>query len=154
MTDTNHHINELMTALADLKRVMLRSRDQLFGDLQLTRTQIEVLFLLGEHGDQTIGELASCLAVTHSASTQTVETMLNRGLVERTADPADRRIVRVNLSATGKELAGQLHKERLRRLHDAFGGLSKTEMAVMTKVLTRLTAKFTDPVPTKTKEEK
>ena len=135
-------ITTLYEALAGFKRVMMRSRDQLLGELQLTRTQIEVLMLLGETDNQTIGDLAGRLAVTHSASTQTVETLVKRDLVERTADTSDRRVVRTKLSATGKKLVAKLHKSRMQRMTEVFTGLTDDELKMMILVLERLTRQF------------
>ena len=135
-------ITTLYEALAGFKRVMMRSRDQLLGELQLTRTQIEVLMLLGETDNQTIGDLAGRLAVTHSASTQTVETLVKRDLVERSADTTDRRVVRTKLSATGRKLVAKLHKSRMQRMTEVFTGLTDDELKMMILVLERLTRQF------------
>lgn len=135
-------IEQLYDALAQLKRVMMRTRDQLLGELQLTRTQIEVLMLLVGNDGQTIGDLAGSLAVTTSASTQTVETLVKRGLVERAADDTDRRIVRARLSAAGRQLAERLHKARVERMRQVFADLSDEDLTVMISVLARLEQQF------------
>lgn len=135
-------ISELYEAMADFKRTMMRSRDQLLGELQLTRTQIEVMMLLADKDNQTIGELATSLAVTHSASTQTVETLVKRGLVERTPDKTDRRIVRTSLGAEGHALANRLHVGRMARMNEVFADMSDDELKLMIMVLERLASQF------------
>lgn len=52
----------------------------------------------------TMGDLSRILGVPFSTATRTVEWMVDNGYVERLADPEDRRVVRVELTGTGKEL--------------------------------------------------
>ena len=55
-------------------------------------------------GPRTIGELASLEGVTPPTMTRLVAAMVADGLVDRREDPADRRVVRVQASATGRSL--------------------------------------------------
>ena len=142
MDQHNQLIEQLYEHLAVFKRAMMGSRDQLLGELQLTRTQIEVIMRLGETDSQTVGDLAACLAVTHSAATQTIETLVKRGLIERLADDHDRRIVRTRLSAAGKQLATGLHASRLERMNEVFGSLADDDLRLMISVIVKLTGQF------------
>jgi DNA-binding MarR family transcriptional regulator len=55
-------------------------------------------------GPRTIGSLAAMEGVTPPTMTRLVASMVADGLVERLEDPADRRVVRVQASATGRSL--------------------------------------------------
>ena len=55
-------------------------------------------------GPRTIGELAGLEGVTPPTMTRLVAGMVADGLIDRREDPADRRVVRVQASATGRSL--------------------------------------------------
>ena len=71
--------------------------------------RLSALSVLVFGGARTIGSLAGIEGVTPPTMTRLVAAMVADGLVERLDDPADRRVVRVQASATGRTLllAGQ-----------------------------------------------
>lgn len=74
----------------------------------------DVLFLaLLAIGADTIGELASRLDVSKQAIGKTVDSMVARGLMARTADDADRRRVTLTLTPAGARAAGVARSARL-----------------------------------------
>jgi DNA-binding MarR family transcriptional regulator len=66
--------------------------------------RLSALSVLVFGGPRTIGALAVAEGVTPPTMTRLVAAMVADGLVERLADPADRRVVRVQASATGRSL--------------------------------------------------
>ncbi len=52
----------------------------------------------------TMGDLSRILGVPFSTATRTVDWLVDNGYVQRLADPEDRRVVRVELTGSGKEL--------------------------------------------------
>ncbi len=65
-----------------LSRSLASPRSTPFGDAVLTRTQLEVLFVLAHAEDPVApGQLAATLKVTPGAITQTVEQLRDQGLV-------------------------------------------------------------------------
>jgi DNA-binding MarR family transcriptional regulator len=66
--------------------------------------RLSALSVLVFGGSRTIGELAGLEGVTPPTMTRLVAAMVADGLVERLEDPADRRVVRVQASATGRSL--------------------------------------------------
>ena len=66
--------------------------------------RLSALSVLVFGGPRTIGELAGLEGVTPPTMTRLVAGMVADGLVERLDDPADRRVVRVQASATGRTL--------------------------------------------------
>jgi len=66
-----------------------------------------------------VGELADRLDRRPNSTVGLVDRLVRRRLVRRVADPADRRRVRVRLTAAGERLLGTLsaaHRDELRRL--------------------------------------
>ena len=64
-----------------------------------------IFALLSQNNDPiTMSELSSTLNVPMSTATRIVDGLVKNGLAERVQDPSDRRIVRVGMSKTGREL--------------------------------------------------
>ena len=66
--------------------------------------RLSALSVLVFGGPRTIGELAGLEGVTPPTMTRLVAAMVADGLIDRRDDPADRRVVRVQASATGRSL--------------------------------------------------
>lgn len=66
--------------------------------------RLSALSVLVFGGPRTIGALADVEGVTPPTMTRLVAAMVADGLVERLEDPADRRVVRVQASASGRSL--------------------------------------------------
>ena len=66
--------------------------------------RLSALSVLVFGGPRTIGELAGLEGVTPPTMTRLVAAMVADGLIDRREDPADRRVVRVQASATGRSL--------------------------------------------------
>jgi DNA-binding MarR family transcriptional regulator len=67
----------------------------------------------------TIGELADTMHLRHHSTVGLVDRLTQRGLLRRKTDAADRRRVRVSLTARGEKVLGHLaavHLDELRRL--------------------------------------
>lgn len=88
----------------------------------LTPSQHQLLLAVRGHADSrgpTIGELADYLYLRHHSTVGLVDRAEHSGLVRRTVDEHDARVVRVTLTAQGDDTLAaisQLHVEELRRL--------------------------------------
>jgi len=74
----------------------------------LTPAGMSVLFTLARGGELTHREMADQCYVRPATLTGIVDTLERNGLVERRRDPADRRTVRLALTADGERHAGKL----------------------------------------------
>lgn len=77
--------------------------------------QYDVLYQLTEAGGSlTMGDLAGVLLLPPSNCTRLIERMRQRGLVERSVDEIDRRVIHAAITAEGRRLqrrAGATHLE-------------------------------------------
>lgn len=82
--------------------IALRNLDQVFGQvvqpLGLTVIEWYILRALYEHDGQHASELARAVGRAATSFTPNLDKLQNKGLVERRADPADRRAVRIYLT--------------------------------------------------------
>jgi DNA-binding MarR family transcriptional regulator len=85
-----------------------------------------------------MGELSKRMMVTGGNVTGITDMLEDEGLVERVADPADRRAWLVRLTAAGRRAFTAMADEHERWIVEAFAELSGREMAAMATLLARL----------------
>jgi DNA-binding MarR family transcriptional regulator len=89
--------------------------------------RLSALSVLVFGGPRTIGSLATIEGVTPPTMTRLVAGMVTDDLVERLPDPADRRVVRIQASATGRALLLSGRDRRVATLAAMVAPLSPTE---------------------------
>ena len=77
-------------------------RIQAWDSQGLTIGQLRLLSVLAINESRTVGELADDLGVRPPTATGMTERLVRQGLIERSGDPADRRIVRIMLTEQGR----------------------------------------------------
>lgn len=83
--------------------------------LGITPSQINALLVLYFHNNLTMGKLSSEIYLAESAATRLVNRLVTLKLVKRTGDEKDRRIVRVTLTAYGRQLSRLVLEKRTHR---------------------------------------
>lgn len=76
-------------------------------------TGIFLINYIGKHPNCSMSEIVEFLKLIPSAATRRIDKLANFGLVIRTNDEKDRRIVNLNLSEEGIELYHKFFKRRL-----------------------------------------
>jgi DNA-binding MarR family transcriptional regulator len=90
----------------------LQRRLRVEAEDELTPSQVAALVSVERHGPLTLGRLAEIERVTPPSITRVVAALEAAGLVSREADPGDRRVARVSITAQGSEL---LQRNRTRK---------------------------------------
>ncbi|MFN2562975.1 MAG: MarR family winged helix-turn-helix transcriptional regulator [Jatrophihabitans sp.] len=102
------------TLLYLMKQVELAVRselDDLARPAGLTALQYTALTVLERHPDLTAAHLARHSFVTGQTMADMVTTLLDRGLIERHRDPADRRRLVIALTPAGRRLLDRLRPQ-------------------------------------------
>ena len=90
-------------------------------------------------GPITMGELSRDLEVPLSTATRTVDWLVTNGFSQRLPDPKDRRVVRVELTAKGRQAYEAISTFMLARVEQAMRPLDaaerKTFLSLLNKVL-------------------
>ena len=128
------------TLLAQVSRLLRRSFDERARGIGVTRPQWQVLSLLLLHAGSNQGTLAEMLEVEPITLGRMIDRLSEAGLVERRADPADRRAWRVFLTGKGETLLGKLRPFGLATLEAALEGVSEADRAQFMATLTRVRA--------------
>jgi DNA-binding MarR family transcriptional regulator len=115
---------QVLSRLDRLAGVLGERRSAIFARHGLRRHEFDVLAALrraGEPFELTAGELAARTYVTSGTMTSRLDGLTDRGLVTRAADREDGRLVRVGLTASGREIVDA-----------AFEALLETERELLT----------------------
>jgi DNA-binding MarR family transcriptional regulator len=114
-----------MTVWSPVERMRL-FRTWVRGSLSVIH--LHVLTLLEADGPMPMGRLADALDVSVASATGIVDRMEGRGLVERRAQAADRRVVEVHLTPDGAAVFPHMAEERRAHLEGFLGQLSDREL--------------------------
>lgn len=136
----------LGTMLAQVSRLMRRSFDEAARSIGVTRPQWQVLSVLGSSPGIHQGGLADILEVEPITAARMIDRLQEAGLVERRADPADRRAWRLFLTARGEELGGQLQPCAANTLDSAFDGIDTADQERLRAMLGRIRANLSRKV--------
>ena len=115
-----------------IKQVELAVRaelDDLVRPVGLTALQYTALTVLERHPDLTAAHLARHSFVTSQSMADMVTDLLDRGLIERHRDPADRRRLVIALTAEGQRLLDDLRPEAAALERRMLAPLSSAEAA-------------------------
>ena len=130
--------DSLAYLLSDTSRLLRRRFDARARGLGVSRAQWQVLFALSRNE----GTNQSCLAEALDVETITVGRMVDRleeaGLVERRADPADRRAWRLYLTARAHPILEELRGVGDLVMAETLAGIADEEAAVLADLLIRV----------------
>jgi len=117
----------------------------------LSFTAAATLATLDRSGPSRLTQLAAGEGVTQPAMTQLVARLQDAGLVTRTQDPADRRVVEVGITAAGSARLARRRAERAGQLAGMLARLSPADQAALAAALPAMdaltsqrTARWTD----------
>lgn len=94
----------------------------------LSPARLSALSVLVFAGPKTIGELAEAEQVRPPTMSAIVDGLEQDGLARRAADPADRRLVRVQASPKGKRVLERARERRIAALAERLSGLGPDEI--------------------------
>jgi len=106
--------------------------------LALTPSQLHLLEALDGPDSLTVGRLAEAAGVTAPTATRMLDGLQRTGVVERSADPRDRRCVNVRLTRGGRELVSAKRAAVAAKRAELFARLVPAERADATRLLRRL----------------
>ncbi len=133
LMDTIHPIMQFM-------RTEMRSQ----REASLSVPQFRVLAFLRRHPESSLSEVAEHLGVTRATASTMVDRLVQRGLVDRSADPEERRHVRLQLTQTGSEDLERMRQATRQKIAKLLSDLSPEELGFVSQGLTCLSQVFQD----------
>lgn len=132
--------------LAHVARLMRRNFDERARSIGVTRPQWQVISLLSRNPGINQGGLAELLEVEPITTGRMIDRLQDADLVERRADPSDRRTWRLHLTPRGQELIETLRPYAQDMLAEALHGVAEGDVALLRQTLDRIRANLTRKV--------
>jgi DNA-binding MarR family transcriptional regulator len=126
--------------IAQVARLMRRSFDERARSIGVTRPQWQVLSLLARNEGINQGGLADLLEVEPITLGRMIDRLQEAALVERRADPADRRAWRLFLTTRGAGLVDQLRPLAQETFEFALDGIDEAQRTELLATLDRVRA--------------
>ncbi|MCP8970483.1 MarR family winged helix-turn-helix transcriptional regulator [Ectobacillus ponti] len=138
--NTEHE--KLVIEVADHLRLLFRSTQQDLNELFVNDIPLnEFATLRTIHlakRPMMASELAYSLRVTSSHITAVTDRLYKKGLITRERSDTDRRIVYMQITEPGKEMAAKLERVRTDYYIEKFTGLNGIEMTQLKELLVRI----------------
>lgn len=132
-------VGDILAQVVGLSRRIAAERRTPFGGVELTSSQLSLLFLLAHSQDPvTPGAASSALGITRGAVTQLVDGLRAGGLVESVPNPDDRRSRILQLTAAERRRVSDYEAGVVRRLTPNFEALTDGELHTLAELLGRV----------------
>lgn len=94
-------LDRIRLAILALQREGARSLAAALRSVNLTASQAEILAVVGQHGPLTLKALGDLIVCELGSPSRAVDLLVRRGLLDRRANPDDRRYVEIGLTREG-----------------------------------------------------
>ncbi len=112
-------------------------RDEMAA-LDLTTPKMRALAVLSIHSELLIRDLAVYAVVEQSTLSRALDALEADGLVRRVPDPSDSRAVRINLTASGREVFDRLWPSMAETYEHMFSGIDAEERLAFVGTLDKI----------------
>ena len=134
---------ELTEVIHEWSEVFMRRSGREFKrfmvETGLSFSQLMVLMRLYHGSKSGVSEIGEQLGITNAAASQSIDRLVNLGLIERTEDPMDRRAKQLVLTRKGQGLIEKSIKARCQWIEDLTEALTPDQQQVTILALTLLT---------------
>ena len=89
-------------------------------------------------GNITMGEFSNALSVPLSTATRIADWLVDNGYIQRLPDSDDRRVVRISLTNTGKELFKAIDRYIRQRLQQILSSLTGEERTILLTLVSKV----------------
>jgi MarR family transcriptional regulator, organic hydroperoxide resistance regulator len=128
-------IKEVMALQHQTDIILRQFEPQPWIELNLTLAQLKSLFFIAAKDKTNFKKLAEALGVTPPNVTGIIDRLVEQGLVTRTENAEDRRIMLLQATEKGQELLNNLRERRTSQMSQVLGYLSTDELVAQVKVL-------------------
>lgn len=138
---------EILSRISRLATYLDRARKQAFAAHNLESSEFDVLSALRRAGDPyrlSPGQLVQETLVTSGTMTNRVDRLVTKGLVDRMPDPADRRGVQVQLTASGRAAVDGALVALLDSERELLAGIGTNDREAVAAALRTLSLPFDD----------
>lgn len=123
-------IKEIFDGMLIMRRKLAERRQVEPAGFRIPPAQGIVLHIVGSRGSLSVKEIAEIMRVSGSAATQLVDSLFKAGLLSRSGDAGDRRVIRISLTENGKNQLAKLRKFQLEGIGRLLAPLSEPELEI------------------------
>ena len=128
--------------ISDAARLMRTVFDRRVRRLELTRAQWLVLARLNRRPGASQSELADMMEVEKASAGRMVDRLERKGWIERRADPVDRRINRLYLTAEAENIGQRMRMVAEQTVGDALRDLSPAQTELLADLMVMVKARL------------
>jgi DNA-binding MarR family transcriptional regulator len=123
--------DDLADAVLTASRVLVAVAARSLADHEdeVSITQYRALVVLASRGPQRPGDLAQTLGVDPSTATRLCDRLARKGLISRRRPGGDRREVRLDLTAAGRDLVDRVTTRRRQEIRRILAGVDGADRA-------------------------
>lgn len=140
-------IYQILSNFDDIRRKVLKNvpsanQKKLFGlTLRQSSAVNQVMLLMSDHPKGiSLKSLADRMLMHPSAASIMVDKMVNKGFLERTENPEDRRTVRIRISPKGREIITSARNLMEKEMDKLAAHLTEDEITQLYDIATKLRA--------------
>ena len=126
---------DLIREINELQRKVERARRDyqldIWMSLSISIGQLKSLFFISNQGSTNSKKLAKALCVTPTNVTGIVDRLVKQGLVDRTEDPEDRRVLILTPTNAGKELVANLRERKRSGFSKVLSEMSERDLVIL-----------------------
>lgn len=135
MTNRAEIAARLSTRHREFFKLFSKGRSDALLQSTLTMQQLKVMTLLTIDGPMGGNEVARALGISMATVTGIVDRLVERGLVERSEDPNDRRVRMIALTEVGAEQMEKSQAQEMAFLTSIFDQLTEEQLESMNTVM-------------------
>ena len=134
LAEIEMHLIEIRNLFTGLFQQMVMSSKGLMG-FPVNSSQLKAMAAFHEDRRYSMGELCKIANVKMPSMTEVVDRLAKEGFVERVRGTDDRRVVRVQLTSSGRKAHDKILETRKKELNNIFGCLDDKERQKFLKSL-------------------
>ena len=128
----------LAEAFWSVARQLRDTSQETLAPWDITPSHLRALRVLKRHGIMRLSELSDHLHIAPRSTTEVVDALESRGLVQRRPDPGDRRATLVEVTEDGASVLDAIRAARGTETERAFGKLSQADRTHLARILRKL----------------
>lgn len=128
----------ILFALSKARHLLTAEMDVALSGTGVTSSQVGVLLLLSRDRAHTSVGLSRLLGIDSGFVTRMLDRLERRGLVRRSRDSVDRRVVSLTLTEAGRDVATRIAEIAPAMLNRRLSGFTALEFATLCRLLNKL----------------
>ncbi len=146
-SDSNNAIERMLGLTDKLFRVLLPTVPKELLEMDFTMPQMKILLMLFMYEPMRMSHIAADLGVTLATATGLIDRLVEREIVLRESDPADRRVVLCRLSDTGEKTLSRIWNTVRNRMADLVRTLEASKLESLTRILDTMLTNAVKNIP-------